>query len=547
MSAEQKSLANENYMLQRKNDLLKQLISVMNTTTRLDNILRYILELAGMVATAEASFILTKENVEGDNLVIREASGSIKRKDVLGREWPVGKGVVGEVYCSGKERVVNSPASDPGFTQEIQSLLGVPVQNLMAFPLNAEGAIVGALEVVNKKDGMAFDDDDRELVSILAEQAAGILGHAAAFKTTEAKIKRFNTLIEVSKEIASINDIHTTINKIMEAAKKVMRAEASSLFLLDEKNKELFIESALGDAGEKIKTFRLPLGKGIAGWVAQKGKPELVPDAYQDKRFNPEFDKKTGFRTRSILCVPLEFKKKTKGVVQIINSLDKESFEEEDIEYMIALGGQAAVAVENAKLLESNKELFMNIVTAMVKMIDSRYKYFAGHSVRVAKYATAIGNTLGLPPDMREKIQVCAFLHDLGRMQIPEGILLKPGKLTPEEMEVVKKQPVIGAGILKDVKMLDYAVPAILYHMEQYNGKGYPKGLQGEQIPLIARILSVANAFDAMSSERPFRPAMPFDSAKGKISAASGSQFDPLIVSAFIKAYDAGKIKPAQQ
>ncbi|MEW6202551.1 MAG: HD domain-containing phosphohydrolase [bacterium] len=538
-----KQLTSENYLLERKNDLLKQLISVMNTTTKLDNILRYILELITMVTTSEAAFVVTKEDIGGDNLVVREASG-LDRKKVIGKEWPVGKGVVGEVYCSAKERIVNAPTTDPGFSADIQDILGVPVKSLIAMPLNSDGKMVGAIEVINKKDGMKFDNDDMELGMILAEQAAGILGHAAAFKTTEAKIKRFNTLIEVSKEITAIGDLHSLLEKIMNAAKKVMRAEASSLFLLDEKAKELYAESALGDAGEMIKTFRLPLGKGIAGWVAQKGKPELVPDAYQDNRFNPEYDKKTGFRTKSILCVPLEFKKKTKGVVQIINSLDKESFEEEDVEYMVALAGQAAVAIENAKLLEANKELFMNIVTAMVKMIDSRYKYYAGHSVRVAKFATAVGRQLGLPPDMLEKIQISAFLHDLGRMQMPEGLLLKPGKLTPEEMEIIKKQPIFGATILQGIKMLDYAVPAVLHHMEHYNGKGYPKGISGEQIPLISRILNVANSYDAMISERPYRSPMTPDAAKGKISSASGSQFDPLITTAFLKAYQAGQLKP---
>lgn len=538
-----RQMSAENYLLQRKNDLLQQLISVMNTTTKLDNILRYILELITMVTTAEAAFLMVKEHLEGDNLVLREASG-LDRKKILGKEWPVGKGVVGEVYVSSRERIVNDPPRDPGFSPDIQELIGVPVKTLMAIPLNSEGRLIGAIEAVNKKDGMKFDNDDMELGKILAEQASGILGHAAAFKTTEAKIKRFNTLIEVSKDITSLGDLHTLLEKIMNAAKVVMRAEASSLFLLDEKAKELYAESALGDAGETIKTFRLPLGKGIAGWVAQKGKPELIPDAYQDSRFNPEYDKKTGFRTKSIICVPLEFKKKIKGVVQIINSLDKESFEEEDVEYMAALAGQAAVAIENAKLLEANKELFMNIVTAMVKMIDSRYKYYAGHSVRVAKFATVIGRQLGLPQDILDKIQISAFLHDLGRMQMPEGLLLKPGKLTPEEMEIMKRQPIFGASILQGIKMLDYAVPAVLHHMEHYNGKGYPKGLAAEQIPLISRILSVANSYDAMISERPFRSAMIPDAAKGKISTASGSQFDPLIVTAFLKAYQAGQLKP---
>jgi HD-GYP domain-containing protein (c-di-GMP phosphodiesterase class II) len=534
-------LAAENYLLQRKNDLLTQLISVMNTTTRLDNILRYVLDLICMVTTAEASIIMTKEVIESDDLTVKAVSNLDKK--LVGKSWPVCKGLIGEAYCTAKPKISNKPSSEPGFSPELSTFLGIDIKTVMAFPLNAENGIVGSLEVINKKDGLSFMADDAALADILVEQVAQLVGQATALKSTEAKIQRFNTLLTVSKEITQLDNLHSLLEKIMNSAKKVMRADASSLFLIDDKTNEMYIESAQGDVGEKISQIRMPIGKGIAGWVAQKGVPQLVPDAYQDARFNPDFDRKTGYRTKSVVCVPLEFKSKTTGVIQIINALDKETFDDEDMAYLTALAGQAAVAIENARLMMTNKELFLNVVMALVKMIDSRYKFFAGHSTRVATYASMTARLMGLTGETVERIQICGFLHDIGRLQIPESILVKPGPLGPQELAVIKMQPVFGAKIVQGIKQLDYAVPALMFHMEQFNGKGYPKGLSGEQIPLFARIIGLCSAFDAMCSERPYHKPMEMATARGKVASLSGGQFDPAVAKAFLAAYDKGLIK----
>lgn len=534
-------LAAQNFLLERKNDLLKQLISVMNTTPKLDNILKYILDLITMSTTSEACVMMTKASLESENLMVRSVVGLDKK--LVGKEYPMSQGLVSECFCTSREKIINSPASDPGYDPHFNSFIGYDIRNMIVVPM-IENKNVGAIGVFNKKDGMSFGAEDLEMAMILAEQAASLAGESAALRSTEAKVARFNTLLAVSREITQQSDLHKLLQLIMESAKKVMRADASSLFLLDEKAKELYIESAQGDAGEMVKTIRLPVGKGIAGWVAQYGKPQLIVDAYEDNRFNSDWDKKTGYRTKSIICVPLEYKRKITGVIQIINALDKETFEDDDMDYMLALAGQAAVAIENARLLIANKEQFMGLVMAMVKVVDSRHQFFAGHSLRVASYGMATAREMGLPPSELEKVQVVGLLHDVGRMQIPDQILAKPGKLVEQEMKYITMQPVLGAKILQGIRMLDYAVPAILCHMEHFNGKGYPKGLQGEQIPILSRIISVCNVFDAMCSPRPYHPqGMDPQAARGKISAMAGSQFDPLVVKAFVQAYDTGKIK----
>jgi len=528
-------------LLEQKNDLLKQLISVMNTTPKLDNILRYILELINMVTLSEYSVMMTKEVLEGDFLSVKAVSGL--KKNLVGKEWPIGQGIISECYLTGREKILNEPHSDPSYTPETNNFLKIEMRNCMALPLNSEGRMIGAVLVINKKDGLPFNDDDMELSSVLSEQAASITGQAASFKSTEAKIQRFNTMLAVARELSQLDDLHSLLERIMNSAKKVMRADASSLFMIDHETNELYIESAQGDVGEQISRIRFPMGKGIAGWVAQKSKAQLIPDAYEDARFNSEYDKKTGYRTKSVVCVPLEYKGKTTGVIQIINALDKETFDEEDVDYLVALAGQAAVAIENARLLADNKKLFLDVVMMLVKMIDSRYKFFAGHSVRVANYASLTARMMGLTGESVERIQITAFLHDIGRMQIPERVLLKPAALGPEELKAIRMQPVFGAKFVQSIKQLSYAVPAIMFHMEHFNGKGYPKGLKGDQIPMFARIIGLCSAFDAMCSPRPHRQAMDMNAARGKISTLAGSQFDPAVVKAFLQVYDKGLIK----
>jgi len=142
-----------------------------------------------------------------------------------------------------------------------------------------------------------------------------------------------------------------------------------------------------------------------------------------------------------------------------------------------------------------------------------------------------------------ERLQIIGLLHDIGRLQIPEQLLMKPGPLTPQEMQIVRMQPVYGAKFVQGISQLDYAVTAIMFHMEHFNGKGYPKGLAGENIPLFARIVGLASAFDAMCSDRPYRKAMDLNAARGKVSSMAGSQFDPAVVKAFVQAFDKGLIK----
>lgn len=330
--------------------------------------------------------------------------------------------------------------------------------------------------------------------------------------------------------------------KAMETITELLEAEAGSLLLLDEEREELYFEIALGEKGDMVKEIRLKLGEGIAGWVAKYGVPAIVNNPQRDKRWYRRADEKSKFKTRNILCVPVKSKGKVIGVLQALNKKNGD-FSKYDLEIFETFSNQVAIALENAKLYEELKNTFLETSSALASSIEARDKYTGGHTQRVVNYSVACAEELGLKEEEIDKLRMAAVLHDVGKIGIDDSILRKPGKLDPEEIEQMKKHPQIGAEIISKVKGLKDIVPAVLYHQEMFNGTGYPEGLKNGDIPLLARIISVVDTFDAMTTDRPYRKALGVEAALDELKRCSGTQFDPEVVSAFIRAFEKGKIK----
>lgn len=349
------------------------------------------------------------------------------------------------------------------------------------------------------------------------------------------KIKNLEALIDTFLAFSSVLDIDTLLNLILQKAEELMDAEASSVFRIDEEKNELYFMTARGEKGKEVKEIRIPMGKGIVGWVAQHKKPLLVPDVTEDPRWFKGVDKKTKFVTRSIIAVPLFVKGKIIGVAEVLNKRGNKKFNQEDLEMYSALANQIAIAIENASLYKELDELFLSSIRAIVEAIDAKDPYTKGHSARVVEYALVIGEGVKLDKEILKDLELSAVLHDVGKIGIPDKILSKPGILTADEYAYMKKHPELGAEIVEPIKKLKKLVPHILHHHEKYDGTGYPAGLKGEQIPLGARIIAIADSFDAMTSDRPYRPRMGIKIALQEIKKHRRTQFDPELVSVFIK------------
>ena len=285
---------------------------------------------------------------------------------------------------------------------------------------------------------------------------------------------------------------------------------------------------------------------------------ELQPELYN----NLLAIKKQMDLLKAVLCVPCYFKRDLLGILVLGEKINGENFSREEMGFFVTLANDAAMAIANAQLIENLQQkigeikesyvrehmIFIHTAIALAAAIDARDPYTHGHTERVTNYCLSVAKELeGVPEvsrykDFRETLQIAALLHDVGKIGIPDYILSKNGRLTPEEFEEIKKHSIIGATILQPIKELSDVAKEIRHHQECYDGSGYPDGLAGADIPLIARIISVSDAFDAMTTTRPYRKKKTVEEALQELKSKSGTQFDPLIVSAFLLAYQKGNI-----
>jgi HD-GYP domain-containing protein (c-di-GMP phosphodiesterase class II) len=346
-----------------------------------------------------------------------------------------------------------------------------------------------------------------------------------------AENQRLKVLLEVGQAISSLMELDELLLLIARESARVLKADRCTLFLLDEKRGELWSKVAMGE--EKI---RLPKESGIAGLVVTTGETLIIDDPYSNPHFNPEIDKRTGYHTRSLLCGPMrDSKGEVLGVFQVLNKLDG-GFQQEDKELLEAVAAFSAIAIENARLYAELKKTFHSFIETLAATIDARHHLTAGHSHRVAKYTVGIAREMGLPKKEIEILRVAAFLHDYGKIGIPDSILAKPGRLTEEEHAQMKRHPALTKEILSKIYLTDdyKGIPGLAStHHEKLDGSGYPFGLDDGDIPLGGRIMAVADVFDAVTSKRDYREGMPYEEALELLRKDVGKHFDAEAFDAF--------------
>jgi HD-GYP domain-containing protein (c-di-GMP phosphodiesterase class II) len=245
-------------------------------------------------------------------------------------------------------------------------------------------------------------------------------------------------------------------------------------------------------------------------------------------------DDTTGFTTKSLVCAPLSVNHQILGVIEVLNKRDGSVFGEHDLDAMVSMATTAAMAIENTRMNQTVLEAYKYTIKAMAAAIDAKDPYTGGHSQRVMEYTVKAGTVLCLDAEELDLLEYAGILHDIGKIAVDSGILTKPGPLTPAEWEIMHTHPAIGAELLMEIPFLEKASELVLCHHEKYDGKGYPNGYKGEDIPLGARLIGVAEAFDTMTTDRSYRFAMSIDAAVKELNSCSGSQFCPIAVKAVI-------------
>jgi HD-GYP domain-containing protein (c-di-GMP phosphodiesterase class II) len=414
--------------------------------------------------------------------------------------------------------------------------------SLLVVPLRVSGRAVGVLELLRLPPSPPFLSEDAELLTTMGHQLGMTMENTRLYAESAKRVKQSSTLMELSAILNSTLQISEVLRLAVEAATRLMECEVGSLLLLNERCDELVFEVALGERGREVKEVRLKVGEGVAGWVAKTGKSTVVSDVRRDPRFSRRVDARTHFVTRNMICVPVKSRGRIIGVLQAINRRTDRPFDTEDQRLFESLARQVGIAIENARLYEQVKQTFFSTAATLAEAIEKRDPYTGGHVRRVVEISLAVGEELGLSSEEKETLHLAAILHDVGKIGIRDVILLKQGPLTPEEFDHIREHPQLGAEILAPIKQLEAVIPAVRYHQERCDGQGYPEGLKGDEIPLASRIIAVADTFDAMTTDRPYRPRMSDEAAIEEIGRCTGSQFDPKVVEAFMRACKAGRI-----
>jgi hypothetical protein len=318
---------------------------------------------------------------------------------------------------------------------------------------------------------------------------------------------------------------------VLDSACRLMKCDRGSIMGWDEKTGSLKITAARSLSPERAQKLFLRPGEGVAGKAFASAQPIFVAEPAKDPRYLAPGDGDH----EPFVSVPLLVKGKPIGVLNLHAKEGAEPFSDYNVKFMSILAGEAAVMLHNMDLFDNLQTFYLEMVQTLARAVDSKDAYTHEHSDRARVKARLVAQEMGLPDQMTRYVEYAALLHDIGKIGIDEAILLKPGKLTPEEYEQMKKHPIIGHQILAPVKYLGPVAQMVLYHQEWYDGRGYPEGLKGEEIPLGARIVAVLDAWDAMTSDRPYRKALGRDIAIGELKKHAGTQFDPKVVETFLR------------
>lgn len=355
----------------------------------------------------------------------------------------------------------------------------------------------------------------------------------------EDMVKQFSVIHEVSQVIGSELQDEKLIRRIIVETASLLNAETVSI-MLKESDGTLRIKHAVGLTSEIISSTRVRPGEGISGWVVEEGKPILVRDVSSFRKDAPDT---TLYHSDSLLCVPLKIKGEVSGVLNATNRKGGGSFDERDLFLLTILGNNAAIAIENAKLYTAIRESYFKTIKALVNAVEAKDNWTKDHSENVTNLSLKIADYLGLSENQKDIIRYAGVLHDIGKIVISSTITDKPDKLNEDEWERIKEHPLIGQRILDPIDYLEPVKVCIQTHHERCDGSGYPFGLRAHEIPLETRIISVADAYDAMIHSRPYRDALSVGDAVAELKRTAGSQFDSAVVGSLVKIIEAEELE----
>jgi putative nucleotidyltransferase with HDIG domain len=513
--------------------LLLDLGQAFHSTLELDPLLVSTLRQLQSAAHSEGGSLWLL-GAEGKTLKCTHAIGP-GAENVLGTTIEAGQFLA--IYQAASQRAikVDDAARDSAWAEHLGRYIQLRTpRNLILAPLVARGDLLGAVGLVNKLGQASFSAHDLELVSALAGHAALAIQNAQLYERQRHNSERQKLLEQISRHLQQTLDLEVLIPRIFETVNKAINAEAQSIWLLNTEAGVITCRFATGPGAEQVKKVTVPVGKGIVGYTVETQNSVRIEDAQKDARIFRGADDKTGLVTRSLMSVPMVLEGKSIGAIQAINKLNGEPFSPDDEELFRSIADSAALAIENARLFAELQASYDSTLEALTMALDLRDRETEGHSRRVVEYTALLARRLGLDEAIIGDIRRGALIHDIGKIGVPDAVLHKPGPLNPEERKIIEKHPQAGYEMLLGIPYLKEEIKIVLAHQEKWDGTGYPLGLNGETIPLGARLFAIADTFDALTSDRPYRRGLPYEEARRIIASEAGKQFDPRAVEAFL-------------
>jgi len=514
-------------------ETLRQAAEAITSSLDIQQVLTSILENLNRVIPFDTASVFL---IETDSVRLTAFQGTSNSDNVIDRLFPSDNALFQEILKTKQPLIIKDTQNDARFERWVVDI----VHGWMGIPLIARGNIIGYITIDSQRIG-AYNEHDANLAMTFAHQAAVAIENARLYERGEGQIRQLTVLRDIDSAISSSFDLRVTLNLLIGYAARELNADAVAILLYNSDLKSLSLYASTGfSIKHNAPISYIRIGEGLAGRVVLQRKlvhvanignsPESTLNAYcKGENFN------------SYYGVPLLGKGQIKGVMEIYTR--EETYPDPDwLNFLHTLAGQAAIAIDNVQLFKnlqrSNQELILAYDTTLAgwgRALELRDKETQGHTDRVVELTIELARRLGVEGEELTHIMRGSLLHDIGKMGIPDQILHKPGPLTEEEWEVMRQHPQYAFDLMHPIPYLRPALDIPYGHHERWDGSGYPRGLQGEDIPLAARIFAVIDIWDALRYERVYRAAWPEEKVLDYLKSTAGIELDPMIVEKFLE------------
>ena len=514
------------------NELGVELGSSLDPRTVLDSACRRICELL----EATGGEIWARRDEQEIECLASWANGGFV-EEWVGRRYPLDHWSASSLTIDSGETVAIVSLDDPRLGAEERRVMEEWDQrSLLAVPMQARGRTLGTVEITQAGRERAFSQEEVAIAEACARMTALAVDNALLFERQADQTRRLGSLLEAGQALTSSLDIQDVLQALVRTAAASLGCPEALIFAYDQEADTLTMRSVYQEHPTVYEDIDKPYA--LQDYPSDRDALESAdvivegisdPSLPEDVRASMEIHGE-----KTCLTVPLRFGGAPLGMLTLVETKSERVFTEAELEFARGFAEQAAMALHNAQLFEDMKGMHLGNLRALSSALTAKDFYTIGHTARVAAYAVLLAEELGWTPRAIQQLEEATYLHDIGKIAVADRVLLKSGPLTEEEWGMMKQHPVISAEIIEAL-LEDRYVAGVRHHHERWDGGGYPDGLAGEDIPLVARLLCLVDSYDAMSSRRIYRPALSREECVAEVRRCAGSQFDPEMVTVFLR------------